>query len=241
MKPSPPAPCAPPTHARELQGGAAPAKTRTAACSCRRPAPPLHLARSLLLAPVPPITDQHLASHPPHALSRSISSEINTLSLAEAPLGSGPLGASLSSARLSGDGEQASPSLASISEAGSPGAGGAVAPSPAAPPMQGRGHSSVSSAATTPAASLAGVPAGIASASVGRASASSVASLGGGGGGGSVLEVLRAVPGNSACCDCGSPDPDWASLNLGVLMCIECSGVHRRLGVHVSKVGGWGG
>ncbi|PSC71679.1 ADP-ribosylation factor GTPase-activating AGD1 [Micractinium conductrix] len=168
--------------------------------------------------------------------SRTISSEINTLSLAEAPLGSGPLGASLSSARLSGDGEQASPSLASISEAGSPGAGGAVAPSPAAPPMQGRGHSSVSSAATTPAASLAGVPAGIASASVGRASASSVASLGGGGGGGSVLEVLRAVPGNSACCDCGSPDPDWASLNLGVLMCIECSGVHRRLGVHVSKV-----
>ncbi len=44
------------------------------------------------------------------------------------------------------------------------------------------------------------------------------------------------MAGNGACADCGAPDPDWASLNLGVLLCIECSGVHRRLGVHISKV-----
>jgi hypothetical protein len=31
-------------------------------------------------------------------------------------------------------------------------------------------------------------------------------------------------------------EPDWASINLGVMMCIECSGIHRSLGVHVSKV-----
>lgn len=33
-----------------------------------------------------------------------------------------------------------------------------------------------------------------------------------------------------------SPDPDWASLNLGALMCIECSGIHRNLGTHLSRV-----
>lgn len=31
-------------------------------------------------------------------------------------------------------------------------------------------------------------------------------------------------------------DPDWTSINLGVLLCIECSGIHRSLGVHISKV-----
>ena len=36
--------------------------------------------------------------------------------------------------------------------------------------------------------------------------------------------------------DCGASSPDWASLNLGVLLCIECAGVHRQLGVHMSKV-----
>lgn len=31
-------------------------------------------------------------------------------------------------------------------------------------------------------------------------------------------------------------DPDWASLNLGALICIECSGIHRNLGTHLSRV-----
>jgi Arf-GAP/coiled-coil/ANK repeat/PH domain-containing protein len=64
---------------------------------------------------------------------------------------------------------------------------------------------------------------------------------GGGGSGGTAsssgpLERLRQVAGNRRCADCGAQDPDWASLNLGVLLCIECSGVHRQLGVQVSKV-----
>ncbi|KAK9751209.1 hypothetical protein RND81_02G250300 [Saponaria officinalis] len=50
------------------------------------------------------------------------------------------------------------------------------------------------------------------------------------------MDVLRRVSGNDKCADCGAPEPDWASLNLGVLVCIECSGVHRNLGVHISKV-----
>ncbi|XP_028096433.1 ADP-ribosylation factor GTPase-activating protein AGD4-like isoform X1 [Camellia sinensis] len=52
----------------------------------------------------------------------------------------------------------------------------------------------------------------------------------------SVSLALREIPGNDICVECGAPEPDWASLNLGILMCIECSGVHRNLGVHISKV-----
>ncbi|XP_053694180.1 arf-GAP with coiled-coil, ANK repeat and PH domain-containing protein 2 isoform X2 [Sabethes cyaneus] len=48
-------------------------------------------------------------------------------------------------------------------------------------------------------------------------------------------QILK-IPGNSQCCDCGNADPKWASINLGITLCIACSGVHRSLGVHYSKV-----
>jgi len=41
---------------------------------------------------------------------------------------------------------------------------------------------------------------------------------------------------NKTCVDCGTKSPEWVSVNLGVLVCIECGGVHRSLGVHLSKV-----
>ncbi|KAE8681452.1 putative pentatricopeptide repeat-containing protein [Hibiscus syriacus] len=50
------------------------------------------------------------------------------------------------------------------------------------------------------------------------------------------IDILRKVPGNDKCADCGAPEPDWASLNLGLLICIECSGVHHNLGVRSLKL-----
>ncbi|KFV65858.1 Arf-GAP with GTPase, ANK repeat and PH domain-containing protein 3, partial [Dryobates pubescens] len=50
------------------------------------------------------------------------------------------------------------------------------------------------------------------------------------------MQAVRNARGNSFCVDCDAPNPDWASLNLGSLMCIECSGIHRNLGTHLSRV-----
>ncbi|MED6261795.1 hypothetical protein ATANTOWER_010119 [Ataeniobius toweri] len=76
-----------------------------------------------------------------------------------------------------------------------------------------------------------------------RCSSVSMSSLGGGGGigeqeseGCKALEEIQAISGNKQCCDCGEPGPDWASINLGITLCIVCSGIHRSLGVHFSKV-----
>nr|XP_054494870.1 arf-GAP with coiled-coil, ANK repeat and PH domain-containing protein 2 isoform X3 [Agelaius phoeniceus] len=52
----------------------------------------------------------------------------------------------------------------------------------------------------------------------------------------SALQRVQCIAGNAACCDCGLADPRWASINLGITLCIECSGIHRSLGVHFSKV-----
>ncbi|RDD38364.1 Arf-GAP with SH3 domain, ANK repeat and PH domain-containing protein 2 [Trichoplax sp. H2] len=52
----------------------------------------------------------------------------------------------------------------------------------------------------------------------------------------SILFDIKLRKGNNLCCDCNSKDPTWLSTNLGILLCIECSGIHRQLGVQYSRI-----
>ncbi|KAM6903331.1 stromal membrane-associated protein 2 isoform 1-T1 [Lycodopsis pacificus] len=51
-----------------------------------------------------------------------------------------------------------------------------------------------------------------------------------------VLNSLLALEENKFCADCECKGPRWASWNLGIFVCIRCAGIHRNLGVHISKV-----
>ncbi|XP_051815615.1 stromal membrane-associated protein 1 isoform X6 [Acanthochromis polyacanthus] len=51
-----------------------------------------------------------------------------------------------------------------------------------------------------------------------------------------ILTKLLREEDNKYCADCEAKGPRWASWNLGVFMCIRCAGIHRNLGVHISRV-----
>lgn len=71
-----------------------------------------------------------------------------------------------------------------------------------------------------------------------------------------IIKYIQKIPGNDACCDCNSQngkfeviiypiigtyqydflDATWLSTNFGIIVCIECSGIHRDLGVHISRI-----
>lgn len=51
------------------------------------------------------------------------------------------------------------------------------------------------------------------------------------------LKALVKLEGNKVCADCKrNKHPRWASWNLGVFVCIRCSGIHRGMGTHISRV-----
>jgi Arf-GAP/coiled-coil/ANK repeat/PH domain-containing protein len=51
-----------------------------------------------------------------------------------------------------------------------------------------------------------------------------------------IASLYTADAGNKLCADCGDLNPTWISINLGILICLECSGIHRSMGTHISKV-----
>ncbi|XP_018420332.1 PREDICTED: stromal membrane-associated protein 1-like [Nanorana parkeri] len=51
-----------------------------------------------------------------------------------------------------------------------------------------------------------------------------------------ILSRMLREEDNKYCADCEAKGPRWASWNLGVFMCIRCAGIHRNLGVHISRV-----
>lgn len=49
------------------------------------------------------------------------------------------------------------------------------------------------------------------------------------------FRLLKSLSGNGRCMDCGARHPEWAAVSYGALVCLQCSGRHRGLGVQVRR------
>jgi hypothetical protein len=47
------------------------------------------------------------------------------------------------------------------------------------------------------------------------------------------IDYVRTLPGNDKCCDCDANNPEWASINLGILLCLNCGGAHRLVEINL--------
>ena len=50
------------------------------------------------------------------------------------------------------------------------------------------------------------------------------------------LNEIVSREGNTVCFDCGTENPKWASINIGILLCLKCAGIHRGFGLQISTI-----
>ncbi|KAH9422856.1 hypothetical protein DERP_008119 [Dermatophagoides pteronyssinus] len=50
-----------------------------------------------------------------------------------------------------------------------------------------------------------------------------------------LFELLK-IEGNQRCADCRDDSPEWASYTLGVFLCTQCASIHRKMGIHISRI-----
>ena len=50
------------------------------------------------------------------------------------------------------------------------------------------------------------------------------------------LNEIVSREGNTVCFDCGTENPKWASINIGIILCLKCAGIHRGFGLQISTI-----